>query len=954
VEQGSIPAYEVTAVNFLADALRLEEEIDAAMAAWDLERAEALAAEYRQATAGHSLNGDPARSLRFRAAIVSSRVALTAGRPGQAVDVLSPLLPVTGRLSAGLAGRVHLLLAEAQARLGRDKEARRLLDRVPADELQADPPLRVRASFIRLWLGEVAHLAGELAACAGALEGRRDWANLARLACEEGCAWDRAGDLARARECWGRAEGFSRRLGPTPVLAGVLLHQGRIDHLLGQLASALDRYDEALRCASRGGQALEIELRRLLVRLDLDFHQWDKVRGAADRLLGGLPPGQLPEEVRPLAAFVRGLLGHRPPAGASDEVLAFLAALRGEVDAARGLYAAALAAAPSAERRARLGLALGLLALNSQDFQEARSWLRQAEELSRSLRMPEVLARTLQVCGQMAAEQEGKDELARTLFAEAALITEVQAGQFRDALTRTAYRWQRGSVLRHLLRSACRRGDVPAAFRYQERERGRLLLDLLQSSAGTAPRLPLFDRPDVAGLQREIASREQELRTFQEGRPIPGDEDARRERRRELAREREELLLRRDQHFEDFLRERAVAGDSLVPALPEVADLQRALPAGALYLAPVVTEGEVFLLAVGRGEARIVRGTGTGAALRQQVAGLRECLDDQIGRYRRGFAVGRPERAELDRRLDELGGGPLGSALDKALASGRVRPRRLVWVPDGPLHGVPVHALRRGGRYLVEDYEVVYTFSAALFVHQARTRRHRRGPWRPAVVVTELPSDLPEAAREGEGVAASFLWSRRLPAAGLGRRALRAWLARARAVHFACHAEWDGGRPLAACVRLPSVDTVHAVEWLAEPVRGLPLMALSACGSAEVAPLMGPEVFGLVTGLLGAGVRAVLASLWTVADRETVPLMWRFYRHRLTQDLAAALALAQRETLAGPDSSPLFWAAFALFGDATALPAPGRCWRWLGRWRQRRHARRFPLPVEGRAVPPSE
>jgi CHAT domain-containing protein len=125
-------------------------------------------------------------------------------------------------------------------------------------------------------------------------------------------------------------------------------------------------------------------------------------------------------------------------------------------------------------------------------------------------------------------------------------------------------------------------------------------------------------------------------------------------------------------------------------------------------------------------------------------------------------------------------------------------------------------------------------------------------------------------------------------------------------------------------------------------VAGLPLLALSACRSAEVAPLLGQEVFGLVTGLLGAGVRAVLAGLWPVADRETVLLMWRLYHQRLTHDLAGALARAQREELARPHASPLFWAAFALHGDAAALPAPGWLGRWLGGRRGRWHAGRFP------------
>src|SRR5262249_16131771 len=157
--------------------------------------------------------------------------------------------------------------------------------------------------------------------------------------------------------------------------------------------------------------------------------------------------------------------------------------------------------------------------------------------------------------------------------------------------------------------------------------------------------------------------------------------------------------------------------------------------------------------------------------------------------------------------------------------------------------------------------------------------------------------------------------------------------------HFACHAHFDAERPLAAYLALPSGERLRAVECLDEPVDGLPLATLSACRSAEVAPLFGREVFGLVSGLLGGGVRAVLAGLWPGADREVVPLMWRFYRERLTSDLATALAQVQRALLADPGSSPLFWAPFALYGDAAALPAPGRGWRWLARWRQRRHAR---------------
>jgi CHAT domain-containing protein len=132
---------------------------------------------------------------------------------------------------------------------------------------------------------------------------------------------------------------------------------------------------------------------------------------------------------------------------------------------------------------------------------------------------------------------------------------------------------------------------------------------------------------------------------------------------------------------------------------------------------------------------------------------------------------------------------------------------------------------------------------------------------------------------------------------------------------------------------------MHALEWLEEPVRGMRLVPLSACQAGQVASVAGGEVFGLISGLLAGGVRAVVAGLWPVADEESPPIMWSFYRHLLLEPLPSALARAQCEALAKPGGSPLFWAAFALFGDANAVRPAWRPWRWLARWRQRRHAR---------------
>jgi hypothetical protein len=916
-----------------AEAVLAEQAIDEALAAGNLLRATALADDFCRATAAQP-EAVPARSLAFRAAYFAGQVDLAAGRLQHALGHLLPLLNEVNRLPVELAARLRLLVAEAQARLHRDVEARAVLKQVSPLLLKTNSLLHLRALRVRLWLGEVEQLAEELTRCGQALEQEGDTTNCALLACEEGRAWDREGELIRAAQCWQQSD---RLLAASPlardaIRADVLMQLARLDHLRGHLPSALDRYVAAERYALPGAQALELQLRRLLVRLDLN--QWDQVRLEANDLLTGLEQDQISEEVRPLVEMVRSLLDGSPSAGASDELQAYLAAIRGDEVAARAMYLHAFANNRSSERRARLALALGLLALAHHDPHEARSWLGQAEGLARSLELPEVLVRTLHARGQMASEQEGDDELARQYFEEAVLVAEIQASRIANVIDAHAYRQQRASVLRYLLRSACHRRDADRVFQYQELERGRFLLDLLYAPSEKTTNLSLFERPDIAELTNGLAICDQELSAVAEdfSRGVP---------RRELLRRREELQLRRDRLFEEFLRDHGRRGDAVLPVLPSLEDLQRTLLAETLYVAPTLVDDELYLLVAAReGPSRVLCAPGSARTLCLALRGLRGCLDTQLERYRRGLSVGGYERAELDEWLDVLGRGPLGEALAEAIKGATPRPHRILWVPEGALHGLPVQALRRKKRYLIEDLEFVWSFSGSLVVHQARNGP-RRGMLRPAVVIAERPDVLPEAEREGEGVAASFFWCRKLTAEAVDRKALRSWLARARVVHFACHAHFDGRHPLAACIHLPSGGDVHALEWLREPVTGLDLVTLSACRSAEVGPLVGQEVFGLVTGLLGGGVRAVLAGMWPVADREVPPLMWRFYRHRLVQELPTALAMAQREALADPASSPLFWAAFALFGDAAALPPPGIWRRWLARHRQRRHLRRF-------------
>jgi CHAT domain-containing protein len=96
------------------------------------------------------------------------------------------------------------------------------------------------------------------------------------------------------------------------------------------------------------------------------------------------------------------------------------------------------------------------------------------------------------------------------------------------------------------------------------------------------------------------------------------------------------------------------------------------------------------------------------------------------------------------------------------------------------------------------------------------------------------------------------------------------------------------------------------------------LVTLSACKTGLGQEFNGEGLLGLTRAFQYAGARAVLASLWSVDDFQTMRLMRRFYaelRAGTSQD--KALQAAQLELLRSKSASaPYYWAGFMLFGDA--------------------------------------
>jgi CHAT domain-containing protein len=256
--------------------------------------------------------------------------------------------------------------------------------------------------------------------------------------------------------------------------------------------------------------------------------------------------------------------------------------------------------------------------------------------------------------------------------------------------------------------------------------------------------------------------------------------------------------------------------------------------------------------------------------------------------------------------------------------------RRLIIVPQGALTYLPFGALWNAdaGRYLVEDYSLLFLPSAAALPVLRSRRRDSGGAARvelEAVAFAPLPRELPASRAEAQSV-------RRALAGELyvGRRAtepaLRSALAQHRVVHVASHGVLNVRNPLFSRIEMAGGNALEVHEVLELTIQS-PLVFLSGCetglGAAwatSFAP--GEDYATLEQAFLYSGAQNVIATLWPVEDAGSAEFAKRFYDHLTTAGPSRALALAQREMMSHPEyGRPHYWAAYRLAGDGLAAAA---------------------------------
>jgi tetratricopeptide (TPR) repeat protein len=370
------------------------------------------------------------------------------------------------------------------------------------------------------------------------------------------------------------------------------------------------------------------------------------------------------------------------------------------------------------------------------------------------------------------------------------------------------------------------------------------------------------------------------------------------------------------------------SGGPVEPAIPTADSVAAMLPDDSTALLQYVTGGlgaptTVFV---------ITRSTGSGAAVRAHVAAPADSLVSAIGRFVALLEGG----GAADALARELGTMLLSPALQD-MSPGI---RRLIVVPDGPLHRVPLDALRLpDGRYAVERYSISVAPSArvlsALWHRPRDARRDSSASVRLLAFGDPEFDSLPRleaSAREARMVARYAAVSE----VRLGKEASAEYLRRApvagyEVVHFATHALVDEHSVARTALALAGAKDGGWVGPgdLAALKLSADLVVLSACRSAGGVVVTGEGIQGLTAPLLAAGARSVVASQWRIGDRSTVRLVEGLYR-ALARGLPLGEALRAGKLDAVRRGAPASeWAAFTLVGDPMVripLQQPRRRW----------------------------
>jgi CHAT domain-containing protein len=459
---------------------------------------------------------------------------------------------------------------------------------------------------------------------------------------------------------------------------------------------------------------------------------------------------------------------------------------------------------------------------------------------------------------------------------------------------------------------------VAAAFAVSERARSRTLLERLQSSLNDENEETAQQRaPSTqAELQQATALRRQLHWLYnqvlgEDGNRVLDAQASQRLQTQEAALQRLEWRLSSDWQMTTW---RQSPWWSQVQTV-DLATFQQALAIDQQAVIYLILHQEVATLLVDRRQALVCRRLCTVDALERAQSELRF----QLGRVEVG-AEGRSRRAG---RLQEAAQRILQHLYQMLIAplAEHLHSPRLLFIPQGSLHLLPFHALWDGSQYLVQRFECTYAPSASI-VGLQRTQEIDSSFRSWAGLALSDPA-IPAAEQEVRQAARYFAQAEIYFDEQANRNALTSAASQVDVLHIATHGLFRPDNPFFSAFKLAD-GWIDVRELYRLPLKAR-LVVLSACESGASQVRGSDEAIGLARGLLGAGARQLVVSLWNVHDASSAALMERFYAYLMAHDQEAATGLEAKAAaqalraaqLAAIEAQahPYFWAPFLVIGE---------------------------------------
>ncbi len=459
-----------------------------------------------------------------------------------------------------------------------------------------------------------------------------------------------------------------------------------------------------------------------------------------------------------------------------------------------------------------------------------------------------------------------------------------------------------------------------AAFTYIEQAKSRSLADLIAFRAQSLPasrstHSELVDRmrrlrEELNWYYRQIDVHELQAPPSLEtaGAGAAGGTRSRVEELRLLSRGQESKLL---ETLSELRTADAEFGSLQTAATLDLDEIRAAIPPDTLIVEYYEARDILYAAVVGSDLLEVRPITSA-----QRVREIQRLLQFQLSKFRLGPDYCRTFAAQIQEatraHLAELHAELLVPVAD--LLEGA---EHLVVVPHGSLHYLPFHALHDGEGYVIDRFTVSYAPSASVF---ALCCAREAAPGQGSLILG-IPDRLtPNILAEVRAVAATLPGAELLLGEEATEERLRAAGPGARLVHIATHGFFRQDNPMFSAIQLGgsrlTLFDLYQLELGAE------LVVLSGCGTGLNVVESGDELIGLTRGLLYAGARSAMVTLWDVHDQSTAEFMSIFYRQLARQgDRARAARLAMRE-LRESYPHPYYWAPFVLVGKPFALDPP--------------------------------